>query len=127
MNLQEATVDGGRLVFASGETLPLPAQFKANVEAGRKVAFGLRPDDIYPTGHGIHSGEAADVHEIELPVTVTEPLGNETLVFAEFNGADWVSRMLNPKPLRAGEKVSLSLDMSQAHLFDAATGKTLRS
>jgi multiple sugar transport system ATP-binding protein len=127
MNLQEATVDGGRLLFASGETLPLPDQFKASVEPGRKVAFGLRPDDIYPTGHGIHSGEAADVHEIELPVTVTEPLGNETLVFAEFNGADWVSRMLNPKPLKAGEKIRLSLDMSQAHLFDAMTGKTLRS
>src|SRR6188508_1699197 len=39
MNLHEATIDGGRLVFASGETLPLPDQFKANVEAGRKVAF----------------------------------------------------------------------------------------
>ena len=35
--------------------------------------------------------------------------------------------MLNPKPLGTGEKVTLSLDMSQAHLFDAATGKTLRS
>jgi multiple sugar transport system ATP-binding protein len=91
------------------------------------VVFGLRPDDIYPTGHGIHSGEAADVHEIALPVTVTEPLGNETLVFAEFDGGDWVSRMLNPKPLRPGETVSLSLDLSQAHLFDAATGKSLRS
>ena len=28
MNLNEATVDDGRLVFASGETLPLPGQFK---------------------------------------------------------------------------------------------------
>ena len=36
-------------------------------------------------------------------MTVTEPLGNETLVFAEFNGSDWVSRMVNPKPLRAGD------------------------
>jgi multiple sugar transport system ATP-binding protein len=35
--------------------------------------------------------------------------------------------MLNPKPLRPGETVNLSLDLSQAHLFDAATGKTLRS
>ena len=57
-------------------------------------------------------------------VSVTEPLGNETLVFAEFDGRDWVSRMLNPKPLKAGEKVRLSLDMSQAHLFDAASGRT---
>jgi multiple sugar transport system ATP-binding protein len=127
MNLEEATVDDGRLIFASGEGLPLPAQLKARVEAGRKVTFGLRPDDIYPTGHGIHSGEASDLHEIELPVSITEPLGNETLVFAEFDGRDWVSRMLNPKPLKAGDRVRMSLDLSQAHLFDTATGRSLRS
>ncbi|TGT41010.1 sn-glycerol-3-phosphate ABC transporter ATP-binding protein UgpC [Mesorhizobium sp. M8A.F.Ca.ET.165.01.1.1] len=126
MNLHEATADNGRLVFASGEKLPLPAQFKANVATGDKVVFGLRPDDIYPTGHGISSGGAADVHQIELPITVTEPLGNETLVFVEFNGSDWVSRMLNPRPLKPGEQVAMSLDLSQAHLFAADTGKTLR-
>ena len=127
MNLHEATIDDGQMVFASGEKLPLPGQFKANVATGEKVVFGLRPDDIYPTGHGISSGGAADVHQIELPITVTEPLGNETLVFVEFNGTDWVSRMLNPRPLRSGERVAMSLDMSQAHLFAADTGKTLRS
>ncbi|TPK69533.1 sn-glycerol-3-phosphate ABC transporter ATP-binding protein UgpC [Mesorhizobium sp. B2-4-19] len=127
MNLHEATVDNGQLVFVSGERLPLPAQFKANVATGDKVVFGLRPDDIYPTGHGISSGGAADVHQIDLPITVTEPLGNETLVFVEFNGTDWVSRMLNPRPLRSGERVAMSLDLSQAHLFAAETGKTLRS
>ncbi|TJV42546.1 MAG: sn-glycerol-3-phosphate ABC transporter ATP-binding protein UgpC [Mesorhizobium sp.] len=127
MNLHEATIDGGQLVFSSGEKLPLPGQFKANVATGDKVVFGLRPDDIYPTGHGISSGSAADVHQIELPITVTEPLGNETLVFVEFNGSDWVSRMLNPRPLKPGERVAMSLDMSQAHLFATETGKTLRS
>ena len=127
MNLNEAIVDDGQLTFASGARLPLPGQFKPNVEAGRKVVFGLRPDDIYPTGHGLHSGEATEVHEIELPVTVTEPLGNETLVFAEFDRRDWVSRMLNPKPLRAGDRLGFSLDLSQAHLFDATTGKSLRA
>ncbi|ESY81292.1 sugar ABC transporter ATPase [Mesorhizobium sp. LNHC221B00] len=127
MNLHEATIDDGQMVFSSGEKLPLPGQFKANVATGDKVVFGLRPDDIYPTGHGISSGSAADVHQIELPITVTEPLGNETLVFVEFNGADWVSRMLNPRPLKPGERVAMSLDMSQAHLFATETGKTLRS
>jgi multiple sugar transport system ATP-binding protein len=127
MNLHEATIDNGQMVFSSSEKLPLPGQFKANVATGDKVVFGLRPDDIYPAGHGISSGGAADVHQIELPVTVTEPLGNETLVFVEFNGTDWVSRMLNPRPLRPGERVAMSLDMSQAHLFATDTGKTLRS
>jgi len=33
--------------------------------------------------------------------------------------------MLNPRPLKPGEAVAMSFDLSQAHLFDAATGKTL--
>ncbi|GGB03378.1 sugar ABC transporter ATP-binding protein [Brucella endophytica] len=126
MNLDEATVDDGKLVFASGDSLPLPVQFREKVTAGQKVVFGLRPDDIFPTGHGLSSGDAANIHQVDLPVSITEPLGNETLVFVGFNRRDWVSRMLNPKPLTAGEKIAMSLDLSQAHLFSAETGRTLR-
>jgi multiple sugar transport system ATP-binding protein len=39
----------------------------------------------------------------------------------------WVSRMLNPRPLHRGEKVSMSLDLSHSHMFAADTGKTLRT
>jgi multiple sugar transport system ATP-binding protein len=127
MNLHEATVEGGKIVFATGESLPLPVQFRTSVTAGQKVVFGLRPDDVYPSGHGISSGGEADVHTAEFPVSITEPLGNETLVFFELNGRDWVSRMLNPKPLKTGEKIALSFDLSQAHLFDAESGKSLRN
>ena len=67
----------------------------------------------------------AVIHEITLPVSITEPLGNETLVFAEFAGRDWVARMLNPKPLKPGDPVRMSFDLSQAHLFDAETGTTI--
>ncbi|MFC6488814.1 ABC transporter ATP-binding protein [Nitratireductor sp. GCM10026969] len=127
MNLQEAVVDDGKLAFVNGDTLPLPRRFREQVTAGRKVVFGLRPDDLYPAGHGIHSGEDTDVHTMERPISLTEPLGNETLVFAEFGAREWISRMLNPKALRPGEKVDLSFDLSQAHLFDAETGKSLRT
>ncbi len=127
MNLTDATIDDGKLRFANGATLPLPKQFKAGVTVGDKVAFGLRPDDFYPAGHGLHSGEASDVHTIELPVSLTEPLGNETLVFTEFDKKDWVARMLNPRPLKMGDTIKMSFDLSQAHLFAADSGKSLRS
>jgi multiple sugar transport system ATP-binding protein len=122
-----AEVDDGRIRFEDGAVLPLPRQFRDALSAGQKIVFGLRPDDVYPSGHGLHSGEEHEVHKTEMLVTVTEPLGNETLVFAEFKGRDWVSRMLNPRPLRAGDRVEMSLDLSQAHLFSADTGKSLRS
>jgi multiple sugar transport system ATP-binding protein len=127
MNLHEATVSDGKLVFDGGDSLPLPRQFKSNAATGDKVVFGIRPDDFYPTGHGLSSGDESEVHRVELPVSITEPLGNETLVFAEFNGVDWVSRMLNPKPLKTGDRIGMSFDLSRAHLFSADTGKTLRN
>ena len=123
MNMAEATVQGSELVFASGQRLPVPAQFKAKVTDGSKVTFGLRPDDLFPKGHGLSSGDA--VHEGELRVSITEPLGNETLVFVEFAGKEWVARMLNPRHLNSGEAISMHFDLSQAHLFDAASGKSL--
>jgi multiple sugar transport system ATP-binding protein len=125
MNIEEATVKAGELVFKNGDRLPLPGQFFGKVKEGEKVAFGLRPDDIFPTGHGLHSGAESAVHELTLPVAITEPLGNETLVFVEFAGRDWVSRMLNPHALKSGEQLKMSFDFSQAHLFSVETGKSL--
>ncbi len=126
MNLRDATVDDGKLTFQNGDTLPLPQQFRDRVSAGQKVAFGLRPDDLFPAGHGIHSGQDSDVHTTRAKVSITEPLGNETLVFAEFAGDDWIARMLNPRPLKSGDEIELAFDLSQAHLFDAGTGASLR-
>ncbi|PWE57530.1 sugar ABC transporter ATP-binding protein [Metarhizobium album] len=125
MNIEEAKVEAGKLVFKNGDSLPLPVQFKDRVKDGQQVVFGLRPDDIFPTGHGLHSGEDADVHHNEVSVVITEPLGNETLVFVEFAGREWVSRMLNPRLLKTGERLQMSFDLSQAHLFSAETGKSL--
>jgi multiple sugar transport system ATP-binding protein len=124
MNIAEATVSAGMVVFANGDRLPLPEQYDHRVREGEKVAFGLRPDDIFPTGHGLHSGAEAAVHETMLPVAITEPLGNETLVFVEFAGREWVSRMLNPHALKTGEQIRMSFDLSQAHLFSAENGKS---
>jgi multiple sugar transport system ATP-binding protein len=125
MNILDATVDGDSIVFANGDRLPLPPKFRNAVAHGQKVTFGLRPDDLFPTGHGLVSDSTSAVHEISLPVVITEPLGNETLVFVEFAGREWVARMLNPRALATGEQIKMSFDLSQAHLFAADTGKTL--
>ena len=67
-------------------------------------------------------------------MSVTEPLGNETLVFVEFAGRDWVSRMLNPRALGAGDMISVSFDLAKARSWlpstappSGSTAKTIRS
>ena len=122
MNLVEATVADGKVQFPGGDFLPLPDKFKGAVSAGQRVIFGMRPDDVHPTGHGLPSAAGEQVAQRELKVSVTEPLGNETLVFAPFGGAEWVARMLNPTPLEAGRAISMSFDLAKAHLFAEGGG-----
>ena len=125
MNLVEASIADGEIVFDSGDRLPIPAPYGKSVKAGQRIVFGLRPDDLYPSGHGLNTGHADNVHERSLKVNLTEPLGNETLVFLDFAGRDWVSRMLSPRPLAIGASIPMTFDLSHAHLFDNATGAAL--
>jgi len=128
MNLFDAEIANDRIVFAGGDWLPIPERLKNAKIIGGRVALGLRPDDVYPIGHGLRSASGSQLVERNLAVSVTEPLGNETLVFVEFGGHDWVTRMLNPVPLEAGRMIGVSFDLARAHLFGedgraiAATG-----
>jgi multiple sugar transport system ATP-binding protein len=128
MNLIDAEIVDNRIVFKDGGWLPIPDRFKNARNLAGPVALGLRPDDVYPSGHGLPSAAGSQLVERNLPVSVTEPLGNETLVFVAFGGRDWVTRMLNPAPLEAGRTVPVCFDLAKAHLFGedgraiAATG-----
>ena len=84
MNILDAEITDGRIVFGNGDWLPIPDRFRQAQFAERRVAVGMRPDDVYPTGHGLPSASGSQVVQRELPVSVTEPLGNETLVFVQF-------------------------------------------
>src|SRR5579863_5430817 len=127
MNILDATIDDGKILFAGGDRLPIPDRYRNAVAPGQKIAFGLRPDDLYPTGHGLPSGHADTVYQKDMRVSVTEPLGNETLVFVEFAGRDWVSRMLNPRALGAGDMISVSFDLAKAHLFGGESGLAIKA
>ncbi len=125
MNIVDAEIYDGRIVFSGGDWLPVPNRFHGARAAHGRIALGMRPDDVYPTGHGLPSGAGSEVVERELTVSVTEPLGNETLVFAAFGGRDWVARMLNPVALRQGEKIAVSFDLAKAHLFSTDHGRAI--
>ena len=125
MNIVDAEIIEGRVVFPNGDWLPAPDQFRKASAARGRVALGMRPDDVYPTGHGLPSASGSQVVERELTVSVTEPLGNETLVFAAFGGRDWIARMLNPIALGHGQKIPVSFDLARAHLFSTDQGRAI--
>jgi multiple sugar transport system ATP-binding protein len=125
MNLIDADIIDNRIVFPGGDWLPIPDRFKNVRIPGGRVALGVRPDDVYPTGHGLSSAAGSQLVERNLPVSVTEPLGNETLVFVAFGGRDWVTRMLNPAPLKIGLTIPVSFDLAKAHLFSIEDGRII--
>ncbi len=126
MNILDAEITDGRIVFGNGDWLPIPDRFRQAQFAERRVAVGMRPDDVYPTGHGLPSASGSQVVQRELPVSVTEPLGNETLVFVPFGGRDWVARMLNPTSLEPGRTIAVSFDLARAHLFSTEGGRAVQ-
>ena len=125
MNLIDAEIADDRIVFEGGDWLPIPDRFRNAENIGGRVAFGLRPDDVYPTGHGLRSGAGSQLVERNLAVSVTEPLGNETLVFVALGGRDWVARMLNPAPSSRGGP-SASRSISPRRISSLRTGARSR-
>lgn len=116
---------GDKLAFVSPDLhVDLDAsQFDGSLQEGLKVTAGLRPEDIIPTGHGLQPDGGI---EIEAIVTLTELLGNESLLFADVGGTDFVARMQQPRIVEDGEKVRFHVNGSRLHLFDAETELSLR-
>ena len=111
--------DGATNGAGDGTLVPVDV---AGIEPGTAVTFGLRPDDIAPLGHGL---DVANAWERDAPVAMSEPLGGETLVFFEFAGSRWISKMLRPRDVRPGERLAFRFDLDRAHLFDARTGRRI--
>ncbi|ROT96094.1 ABC transporter ATP-binding protein [Histidinibacterium lentulum] len=124
MNLIPGRIEGGEVRFSGGGTVPVPGRLKEHVRGGQEVIFGVRPDDLSPIGHGIH--EARETCEIDLTVELAELLGTETLIYTSLAGQEIQGKMFDPRDLKVGETLTFRLSLDKAHLFDAATGRSVR-
>jgi multiple sugar transport system ATP-binding protein len=116
MNFLPATVDAGRLRMADGESLPIPAGARAS--PGQKVIFGARPEHLTlaPGGDGLTA-----------TVVVIEPTGADTQVFAKHGDTEVTAVFRERHDFRSGETIRLVPDHERTHLFDAESGKSLKS
>jgi multiple sugar transport system ATP-binding protein len=123
MNQLEAVVSGGRGRLSDGVEVPLPAGLKLG--EGQPIVVGFRPDSFAPRGHSLHGADQS--LSVTRPVLIAEPLGTETLLFAELGGREVQGKMLNPRAVAPGEMLEFTLDLARLHVFDKASGKSLRS
>ena len=115
-----ALPEGPRLALPPRRPELEPSTHQALMHGGavilglRPEAIGLRPLAMSPDGGGMTA-----------TVTMVEPLGAETLYTLDLSGTAVVARAPPTPVFRRDVRVSASLDMAQAHLFDPTTGEAL--
>ena len=124
MNFMRAKVgrDDGRTVLVAGEgaakvKVPVPedAGFSGLAE-GRTVVLGIRPHDVRPDGEG---------GVLRMEVELVETLGPDAHVHGRVAGQEIVVCLPGSRPVERGE--TLPLAVTELHLFDEASGVSLRA
>ncbi|RUZ71823.1 ABC transporter ATP-binding protein [Mesorhizobium sp. M7A.F.Ca.US.006.01.1.1] len=138
MNLFEATLTGDELMSGA---LAIRLQDAAFVRrpglrsyAGRKVVFGIRPEDLYDSS--LESGRKYQT--IPAKVTSIEELGSEQIVHLNIDAvrvdsgdpdavqdfglaSNAVAKFEPVSTVRSGSEISLALDDTKLHFFDPET------
>ena len=89
-----------------------PCEVKA--QEGQRVAYGIRPEHLRLEQGGI-TGQ----------IEVVEPMGAETEILVKVGGQTLNMMTHGRASVGPGERVSLAPQPSQAHLFDAETGRRI--
>src|SRR5690348_356299 len=102
--------------LAGGTRLPAPRD--AAGEEGQPVIFGTRPEHLM-----LANGAAG----LAAKVVVVEPTGADTQVFAKVGDTEVTAVFRERHEFHAGEAIRLAPDHERTHLFDAASGKSLKA
>ena len=110
---------GGLVVRLAGVDLPVPEARTDRYRdaAGRKVLFGLRPEDFALQPNGGPS--------LQVVPEVIEPLGSDTLLFFALGGSEIAARVPPGLTTDTTQGVTLYPDLARMHLFDGESGEVI--
>ncbi len=135
MNFLAGRLEGDAVLVAD-HRLALPEELRRRIGDGpSQVLVGLRPEALEDARVAGLAGDASLPAEVE----VTEQLGPETLAYVRIPGVEAVElgerpvelagalvARLDPRsPAEPGARLRLAVDLSQLHLFDPETGRSL--
>ena len=120
MNILECEVaDDNGVVTANCEGIALPLPADKQLQPGKKIFYGIRPEHLHvnnQTGHG-----ADNVQNIASKVKVVEPTGPEIHVYTHLANQDICAITRERLELRPGDDIYLQPDLNYLHLFDGET------
>ncbi|MEM9269400.1 MAG: ABC transporter ATP-binding protein, partial [Pseudomonadota bacterium] len=114
LDFQGQLSPGDSQVVMQNATLGVP-QLREGFDG--QLAFGVRPEHIRLSDTGAYRGE----------VTATEYLGTTQIITLSTAGGDIKARTSSQQSAQIGETVGLEFDPATVTLFDAGSGRALRS
>ncbi len=115
MNLLKGKIKGGaKPSFETNAGVTLPLSRAPRGSDGMPAIYGIRPEHLEIGSKGARA-----------EVTVIEPMGSETQVFAKLGGQKIVGVFKQRLKVKPGEMISVTPEQSAAHLFDATSGKKI--
>ena len=115
MNLLKGSIHvNGKPSFLTETGVELPLKSVPGEADGRPCFYGIRPEHLTLAGG-----------DFRAEISVVEPTGSETQVFAKLGGQQIVGVFRERISAQPGDNLSLSPNLDAVHLFDAETGKRL--
>jgi multiple sugar transport system ATP-binding protein len=118
--------ENGKLVVDAGDfavNIPPSRAKPYEVEAGKDIIFGIRPENIHDAEYVPTN---IDAEKVAVKVDVTELMGNEIFLYLVSGKNTFVARVDPRSKLRVGEQATVAFDMDNIHIFDAATEEAIR-
>jgi multiple sugar transport system ATP-binding protein len=117
--------DGKVIVDTSDFALVIPdnRQSVYRPHLGKKVFFGIRPEDLHDPSF-VPSGIQQAL--VDARVTVTELMGNEVVVYMETDHHEFLGRFDPRSSATVGTTMTAALNMDRIHIFDKQTELAIR-
>ena len=91
---------------------------------GKKVTFGIRPEDIYDKNlPGLVASTPGNTVSVE--VDVIEPLGSDVEMYLKAGDVSIIAMIDSASPAKIGDRIEAIFDMEKTHLFDKDTEQAL--
>ncbi len=117
--------DRGKYLFKTPSMeIHLPDEWSPKIESylDKPIIFGIRPEDI-GSERAENDPNAPLLHA---KIEVMEPMGAETYLYLDTGaGSSCIARVDAHRKTKVGELLKLKLSMSNAHLFDSDTEKSI--
>ncbi|MEG0267428.1 MAG: sn-glycerol-3-phosphate ABC transporter ATP-binding protein UgpC [Carnobacterium sp.] len=127
MNFFDVTLNGNVLTNGAGLKLIIPeGKSKFLISKGydgKKLVFGIRPEDIHSEQIALDSDPTSVVHA---EVVVSELLGAETMLYTRVDDTEFISKVDARDFHNPGEFIDLAFNLNKSHFFDPETEEVLR-